>query len=143
VVVTAPTARPAAPPVAEWGKDHWSTLAYAETCCVDNGHGGVGRLSIVRMRCDADRHPLLAHSGSRGKFPTRLKGGVGLADHDDWDCLEDAERAGYCTVLSLVNGFVQLTPRGEKVCAALRAHKARGGNFADFAPPKRLLPRAS
>jgi hypothetical protein len=28
------------------------------------------------------------------KYPTRLRNDVELSDHDDWDCLDDAEAAG-------------------------------------------------
>lgn len=145
-----------------WGKDHWSTLAYAETCAVDGQ-----ALEIARMRCDWERHPSLIssmHSLSGKKYPTRLAGGVDLEDHDDWDCLYDAQNAGLLTIQGAMsdafevqpgrrghidvhgprkertNGrwetgrkiTVKFTPRGLAVVSALRAHKADGGSFGTF-----------
>lgn len=94
-------------PVEQFGSDHWSTFAYVETRAVD--HHGI--LDHDRMRCDADRHPILATAGrvnsargltSRQKYPTRLRSTaeapVELADHDDYDCLDDLVAAGLLTV---------------------------------------------
>ncbi len=86
-------------PVTQWGKDHWSTLAYAESRCVD--HKGV--LKNANMRTHASRHPLLmargfASPGDGSQYPTIHKGGE-LADHDDWDCLYDMEQTGLLTII--------------------------------------------
>lgn len=127
----------------DFGKDHWSLLAYVETCCVD-GNGGIGTLDGRRLRCHTERHPLLSQShaswkpsyGTRlsrywpnGKTPdpTRL-----LEHHDDFDCLDDLAQAGLLTIHSLVNGFVTMTELGQRVAGALRAHKATGQPFATF-----------
>jgi len=139
-------------PVTQYGKDHWSMLAYAEAVCVD-GQKGVGTLLRDRMRCNPARHPLLAGAyasvGSwKPQYGTRLRAffefnlrndpvqavaaGVQLDGHDDWDCLEDLEAAGYVEVLSLSQGTVRMTARGNQVAALLRAHKANGGMFANF-----------
>lgn len=125
-------------PMSLWGKDHWSTLAYIETRIVDYK----GQPDRSHMRCDPKRHPGLAGhvhaalSPSLGdkNYPTRLKDGKELHDHDDWDCMEDAEAEG----LLKWNGtgmypvFV-LTKKGRAICAALRRHKQDGGQFAEFA----------
>lgn len=135
--------------MARWGKDHWSMLAYVETLCVD------GRaIDNRRVRANRERHPHQAVNGAwNPKYGTRLKGyfdhpaedrndidkmtaaGVFLPQHDDWDCLDNLEAEGLVEVVSVINGFVMLTEQGLKVSAALRAHKASGGNFADFEPP--------
>jgi hypothetical protein len=140
-------------PVESWGSDHWSTLAFVECRIVDHR----GKLSHDRMRCDADRHPVMYGAkptrllGSATKYPTRLKGGVELADHDDYDCLDDAIALGLLVADmpaapagTLVTGLVEaelmtratyrLTERGSRVVAELRAHKADGGKFATFTP---------
>jgi len=106
---TGAPARPVAP--ARWGKDHWSTFAYLETCVVDRD----GLVAHERMRCDVRRHPVFAAARPRGlvltpggadaaQYPTRLRaerpgpGGVWpvaeLADHDDYDCVADMIREG-------------------------------------------------
>ncbi len=131
-------------PISRFGKDHWSLLAYVETCCVDSV-GNTGRLDPLRMRCNPKRHPMMAVArfGERRWEPTygtRLRmtrtGKVSqLKTHDDWDCLDDLEAAGLVEVLSLINGFVHMTEDGLKVAHALREHKAKGGVFATFRWP--------
>lgn len=139
-------------PVEKFGKDHWSMLAYVEACCVD-GAKGRGQLHFSRVRCNPDRHPLLASSASVGgrwqlRYSTRLRGffefeergdpekaiaaGLMLRDHDDWDCLDDLEAAGYVEIQSLANGLVKMTHLGMDVAGKLRAHKAAGHHFASF-----------
>lgn len=121
--------------ISDFGKDHWSILAYIETLCVDSVQG-IGIIDKAKMRTDIKRHLLLcgdSYGNKDGyKYPTRLKGGKELFDHDDWDCLEDLEEAGFVVVASLINGFVKMTDLGWKVASALRKHKANGGKFADF-----------
>jgi len=125
--MTQPTAS-----IETWGKDHWSTFAYIETRIVD--HKGV--LNPSHMRCDSDIHPQFGSSspilGSK-KYPTKLKGGVLLHDHDDWSCADDAEAVGFIENqgTGLLRRYV-LTPLGAKVANDLRNHKAAGKNFADF-----------
>lgn len=135
-------------PIAEWGKDHWSMLAYIETLCVDSHHDkGVGEIDKRRVRANADRHPLHAVNatycgdwnpdwGTRlagywdtlgRKVPTRQ-----IKEHDDWDVLSDMEKAGLVEVISEANGFVRLTEKGMKLAGELRAYKAKGGMFSGF-----------
>lgn len=137
-----------------YGKDHWSMLAYVETLCVDSpGSDGVGRIDLRRVRCNGATHQLLnanATVGWKPQYGTRLRGffdfsgranpdaaaaaGLQIKDHDDWDCLDDLADAGLVDILSLVNGFVKMTPTGLDVSAQLRQHKATGGMFASFVP---------
>ena len=137
--------------VEKFGKDHWSMLAYVEHCCV-NGRDGFGEIDRRRVRCNPNTNHMLAgiYSDVQWKlnYSTRLAGffdfeersdpekaiaaGLQLRDHDDWDCLNDLEAAGYIEVLSLVNGFVKMTDKGCGVAAKLRAYKVRGGQFAGF-----------
>lgn len=123
-------------PVAEWGKDHWSTLAYAETRVVD--YKGV--LSREHMRCDPDLHPAQTNSAnaiSDKRYPTRLKGGKELEGHDDWSCLEDAEREGFLSIEGTgMYPVIKMTPKGLDVCEAIRKHKANGGVFSTFQLPQ-------
>jgi hypothetical protein len=101
-------------PMARWGKDHWTTLAYVETCWVDHK----GMIEHDRMRCDRTRHPVFYSAKRRvtafgtdadgARFPTRLKteqpgadgtwGTVELAGHDDYDCLADLISEGLVEV---------------------------------------------
>lgn len=146
-------------PMAQWGKDHWSLLAYVETLCVDtprqvNIQGetiSVGTIDSRKVRCNKNRHLVGNAFEWRPEWGTRLKGffefderanpetaqtaGVQLTWHDDWDCLDDLSCAGLVDVLSMANGFVTMTSDGLKLAATLRAHKAQGGQFANFVPP--------
>jgi hypothetical protein len=114
--------------ILKFGKDHWSTFAYAETRAVD--HEGV--LDPRHMRCDQDRHPQFVHL--RGSTPpTRLAGDELLTDHDDWDCLDDCERA--CLIKNVGTGLAriyELTPFGHTVASELRTHRQKGGNYSTF-----------
>lgn len=149
--------------VEKFGKDHWSLLAYVESCCVD-GRDGIGRLDRSRMRCNEVKRPLLTavfrgpSFGWSQSHGTRLSGffkfedchdsqksidaGLLLAEHDDWDCLDDLEGAGFVEILSLVNGHVKMTVLGQNVAGALRSFKAQGGKFADFGAVYASLPES-
>ncbi len=119
-----------------WDKDHWSTLGYIETRCVD--HKGVPDRD--HMRTDPDRHPgLIGPSMSRlmvsgtEKHPTRLKGGETVDDHDDWDCVDDMEAAGLLEWLGTgIHPVFKLTKLGIKLCNRLRNHKVAGGSYSNF-----------
>ena len=132
----------------DFGKDHWSLLAYVEDRCV-NGKDGVGTLSRSRLSCNPDKHPMLSAGNEwQPSYSTRLKGffqfeersdylkasaaGVQVNGHDDWDCLNDLEAAGYIEIISLVNGLIVMTDLGRAISAELRAHKSSGGHFSTF-----------
>lgn len=129
---------------ASWGKDHWSTLAYLETVCVDQR----GQIQNPQMRCNPRLHRTFAHSADGSQYPTRLKDGE-LPNHDDWSCLEDAVAFGLLKaewqtypespIFGGSKARVELTPLGSLVTAELRRHKAAGGSFADFMPSPELL----
>lgn len=145
---------PSEPPkvaIDQWGQDHWSTFAYAETCVVDranaNGTPYTGKLDLDRLRCNPARHAEWHGRVHRMRgmirdwndtYGTRLKGfgkdsARRLSTHDDWDCLFDMERENLLTVVDPRNGIVRFTDRGVALAAHVRAFKIRGGNFAAFA----------
>lgn len=117
-------------PVEKFGRDHWSTLMYIETRAVDFR----GIVDLEKMRTDPERHPeymtalkVMASSGK--KYPTRLAGGVDLPNHDDWDCVDDMEAAGF--LVSIGTGTrpaYKLTDSGWAVASRLRQRRA-AGNF--------------
>lgn len=121
----------------QFGQDHWSTLAYIETCCVDND----GKVALERMRCNPKTHPGLAVGRYslrtwKNSWSTRIQNGV-VKGHDDHDCAEDMEKAGLLfNVGTGINPAFKLTDEGWRVVAALRQHKATGGRYADFRYPK-------
>lgn len=133
-------------PVSEWDHDHWSTLAYIETRCVDAD----GVIDNDRMRCNWRRHrklvgPRQLQSGADGAaHPTRLAAGVLCRKHDDWDCLNDMVAAGFVEIVDeedrrpaqAFGGMrvtVRMTEAGMRAASDLRAHKASGGSFGTFA----------
>jgi hypothetical protein len=137
-------------PIAEWGQDHWSVFAYLETAVVD--HRGV--INNVKMRCNARLHRIFANLGFGGQvrngaaYPTLLKGGVLLERHDDWSCLEDMIAAGlmqswfYDTGAKMLGSGVarvEFTDLGWTLAGQVRAHRGKGGNYANFVP---VLPDA-
>ena len=130
-----------------WSKDHWSTLAYLETVMVDCGGFQVG--SDPRMRSNRRHFRVMHEECPRPKRATRGAGGVAMnaehgtrlndgcvvANHDDWMCVQDMAAAGLFTVGAdevQPGQTLHLSSRGQDVVAALRAHKAAGGNFAQF-----------
>lgn len=122
-------------PIEKFGKDHWSTFAYIETRIVDYK----GLPDRRHMRTHAKLHPMLGHLDGSA-YPTRLKNGETLVEHDDWSCLDDCEEHGLLENIGTgVNRCYKLTESGKKVAAALRDHKAAQKNFADFTPSSDLL----
>lgn len=138
-------------PMQDWGKDHWSTLAYLETRAVESG----GIIENKRMRCNSRLHREFVHVDQIGdtrfvppfsdgsKYPTIARNGQ-IQNHDDWSCLEDIAAAGLIKASYRVvernemfgnsQAKVEFTDLGYKIAGMLREHKARGGNFKDFQP---------
>lgn len=78
-----------------WGRDHFSTFAYLGSVVHDNARGGSP--DPRRMRCRPGNplmHPQNARVSGDKEYPTRLRGGVLLRDHDDYDCADDIVAAG-------------------------------------------------
>jgi len=133
-------------PVSRWGKDHWSTMAYLETCAVDRG----GKVENARMRCHARLHrhfvynpPGGHHLGDGSRYPTRLRDDKVLEKHDDWSCLEDMVAAGLVVAkMRKVNMDtsgdmecrVRFTDSGITLAGLLRRHKLEGGSYGNFQP---------
>jgi hypothetical protein len=99
-------------PPSMWGNDHFTTIVYAESCAVD-AHG---RINSARMRKVSS------------KYPTRLRDGVTLARHDDYDCLEDMRAFGFLEPTD-DRDVVTLTPAGWGLAWALRQARALTGKF--------------
>lgn len=130
-------------------KDHYSTLAFIETRCVDHD----GRIDLRRMRCNGRRHRLCigewrqkssAMPGWNDRHSTviRVDEDTEMVEgHDDWDCVEDMIHAGWVEVkrfephqTKLFHSSIslQLTEEGTEVINKLREHKRAGGSFSDF-----------
>lgn len=124
-------------PMSDWGKDHWSLLAYVECRCVDDG----GIPGSLHLRCNPARHPQFTHSGGwKSRYSTRLKDHTEASPrmrqgHDDWNCADDLAHAGLVENCgSGINPLWKLTKSGLAFASALRSHKAASGNFGDFNP---------
>lgn len=129
--------------VSDFGKDHWSLLAYVEYRCMN--HNGVLDLKHLRIM-----NPVLRTQSSslmekdwQPEYGTRLHGywnadgttnkELLIDDHDDYDCLDDLENAGFIKIIgSALNPACELTIKGAKVCALLTLHKQKGEHFASF-----------
>ncbi len=158
-------------PMADWGQDHWSTLAYVETVTVE--HGGFEMGADARMRSNRRNFRVMreacpeptrlgAHPGMAvvmdGDTGSRLRDGTVVAGHDDWCCLQDMAVAGLFASTPAHGGgeartldqgdlepgtWLSLSARGTALVGAVRAHKAAGGRFRDFVPPGSLADRAT
>jgi hypothetical protein len=111
-----------------FGRDHETTLLYIETRCVDYG----GIVMREHMRCDVERHPLLAHSTTRHVHPpeacpsTRLADGSLLSQHDDWDCVDDMIACGWIVEAGgVTEPRFMLTDAGFDEAHRLRRERAR------------------
>ncbi len=99
-------------PPDRWAKDHKSTLLYAESRAVD-----------YRGRLD-ETDPKMRMDGKR--YPTRLTDGLEVLGHNDYDCLKDAEAAGF---LTYSGGVVRFTDPGWEYVHRLRRERAEAGAF--------------
>lgn len=80
-------------------------------------------------------------------YGTRLDGFFGedekrdktkqIPNHDDVNCLHDIENAGLIKIVSLVNFYIELTPKGQEVASELRAWKNAGQMYFNFKPIKK------
>jgi hypothetical protein len=146
-------------PMAQWSKDHWATLAYIETVMVDNAGFQVGidarmktnrrNFRVMHEQCPNPKRAMKPRTGPAGAIPmrpehaTRLADGTVVEQHDDWCCIQDMADAGLFTVqASQINpgAVLHLSERGQQIAEALRAHKARGGAFANFTPTPATKP---
>lgn len=120
------------PQLADFGRDHWSTLLYVEARCTDNE----GVPDRRNMRCLDSRHPQHSHGHDSSAYPTRLTGDRLLPHHDDWDCVDDLERVGFVVIGgSGANPVWEMTDEGRRVAGLLRAHKQDGKGIATFRLP--------
>lgn len=118
-----------------FGKDHWSLLAYIGTRCQD--HKGVLNPKHLRIK-----HPALrtGHRAWKPEYGTRLagywredgttNGDLLLPDHDDMDCFDDLEKAGYIKSFGTgLNPACILTKKGLSAIQRLIEHKQMGDSL--------------
>lgn len=118
-------------PIGEFGRDHYSTLAYVGVRARRFG----GRLDPSHMRTAKSRHPQKAAVHHAHQFfgrdkPTLLMGGTALPGHDDWDCLDDLIDAGL--VQEAGESAYVLTDLGADLHDRLVKHRRDGGTYATF-----------
>lgn len=128
-------------PIEQWGRDHWSTLLYVEDVCT---HGG-GEPVAERMRQwpgRPQRGRLLGVGTPPSKgYPTRLRDGTEVEEHDDFNCVEDMVAAGLVEWRGTgLRPVFRLTARGWAMAAALRQHLATAEpRSTDTFNPQRVL----
>lgn len=116
-------------PMFRWGKDHWSTLCYLETIAVDNK----GLVKIPEMRTNVAVHPEYVHHITDKEYPTRLRDGFELPNHDDWSCMEDMICVGLMIAeMEARKVRITLTEFGWCIAGALRRYRGMGGTLAKF-----------
>jgi len=125
----------------DFGKDHWSLLAYVEYRAVNHD----GQLNIQHMRT---KNPVIATTTLGQNFwveedSTKLFGFWNedgttnpdrkLKNHDDHDCLDDLEKAGLIKdVGTMINPFALLTKKGSEVCGEMALWKSEGKHYSTF-----------
>lgn len=144
-------------PAAQWGKDHWSTLAYVESVMVECGGFQIGQDPRMksnrrhsRVMAEQCRHPKRPGKATSApaivmnpEHATRLKDGAPVANHDDWCCLQDFAAEGLFTVWPHgvePTNILALSVKGQAWAAALRQHKQTGGSFSGFNAPTQAEP---
>ncbi len=127
----------------DFGKDHWSLLAYIETRCVD--YGGILNKAHLRIKNPVNQALSIMNSQSSWSpdYGTRLSGYFKndgnkdktrqLKNHDDLDCQTDLEDAGYIENMGTgLNPACKMTKLGSQVASLLRQHKTDGKHYASF-----------
>lgn len=132
--------------IEQFGRDHWSLLAYIEVRAVEEG-GSLDK-NHLRIKEEIDTAGRTYFGPKHEWNPdwgTRLKGfaidknykeidsSLRLPYHDDLDCFDDLEGAKLIENLgSGLNPAAKLTKKGIEIASKLREHKADGGNFSNF-----------
>ncbi len=115
-----------------WGKDHWSLLAYFETIAVDYD----GKVDVRRIRINSTKRGYSNGNISswQDTWGTIMKGGIILdTQHDDIDVMNDLEEAGLVKNVSTeLNPIIEMTEKGREIVGNLRKHKSNGGVFGNF-----------
>ena len=127
----------------DFGKDHWSLLAYIETRCVDyKGMLDVAHLRIRNPAIGSPRLPI-GRPAWKSEYGTRLsdyfkEDGTEdntrqIKNHDDLDCADELEEVGYLQNIGTgLNPAYKMTKLGNQVASLLRQHKADGKHYATF-----------
>ncbi len=131
--------------VNQFGKDHWSLLAYVEYRIMNHQ----GRLDLIQLRVKnpAIQQNITGTNLWKPEYGSRLHGywnkdgsvnpKLKILDHDDFDCLDDLEDEGLIKSFGTgLNPAYKLTKKGAKIMSALTLHKQEGKNFAEFVPDK-------
>lgn len=119
-------------PMENWGKDHWSLLAFFETQVVKN----INLIDTRRMRINDKKRQFGNGNGFswQDSWGTRQKdGNIPDGSHDDIDVMEELQKEGFCkNEFTNLNPLVTLTKKGWETCAKIREHKGNGGVFNNF-----------
>ncbi len=117
-----------------WGKDHWSLLAYFETIAVDYN----GKVDVRRIRINSTKRGYgngnISSIGWQDTWGTKMKdGNIPDTQHDDIDIMNDLEEAGFVkNIFTEINPIIEMTEKGREVVGKIREHKSNGGMFGNF-----------
>lgn len=119
---------------AEWGKDHYSLLAYCEIRATEHrGLLNTNHLRVNQTKRGYTNGVRSIDSGWKASYGTQWKDGITDPEHDDLDVLEELENAGLVENTGTeVNPSVKLTSQGLTVAFEVRKHLAGGGKFSTF-----------
>jgi hypothetical protein len=131
-------------PITLFGRDHWSTLAYAETVMVECGGFQIGfdgrmrqcrhNFRVMREECNNPKRPRRCGIGipMEPKYSTILADGSVVDGHDDWHCIQDMVENGLLSGECQPGETLHLTELGKSFVAQLRDHKRKGGTYKNF-----------
>lgn len=126
-------------PRRDFGKDHFSMLAYVFSRTTSNPKGFyegrlIGELDPARIRINEKKRPMhvVRTLPWKSEWGTRKKDGTHYPDHDDIDVLNDLEVAGLILFINTAALAVALTEEGSAVAKDVIGWKALGGQFINF-----------
>ena len=120
----------------DFGKDHWSLLAFFETQVVDypGKHVDLRRMRVNEFKRGFSNGCVIRLSGNKYEYGTIFKDNQKLdPGHDDIDVMNELEAEGFCkNTFTDMNPVIQLTELGWGTCNKIRQHKGKGGYFSNF-----------
>lgn len=97
-----------------WGRDHFQLILLVAGICINEG-GNIDATDDRKFRVDGF------------EYPTRIAGGIPVEGHDDYDCLNDAIRAGVFETRE--DDTVFITETGGRVVMMLELEKQGGTDW--------------
>lgn len=125
-------------PFSNWGRDHWSTLAFIETVMVEKGSFPI--MGDARMRSNRRNFRVMPAANAMCmdlESGSLLADGTTVKGHDDWCCIQDFAAEGLLDKAQEeidIGETIKFSDLGISIAHKLREHKIKGGSFGTFKP---------